>query len=403
MKPLIAVVSECHSDNLGDQAIAHSLSEIVLPNYRVSMISFSRIAPPSIGYLGTTNAPVRKLRMVPFIRAIPPRIKARVRWCLLFEKAKFARHYGAAIDQSDLVIIGGGQLIKNNVALFCEKLALVSKQAASRSIPVGIVGVGVDSKMEKKNWQVIKNPIDSANIIILRDGLSRDRVTAAFSEVDDPVVLPDLAFALNNPDVSRPLEDRGIALAVNVMDLKSMGQSGNISGECDNEKLVGFICDVVVAAKNSTVDIVTLFTSGAANDLAAARKVRDQVHSQTGFELPVFHPQTLDDFLAFLANVREVIGTRMHAGILAYISGCNTLCINWNDKVQGVWSAVGQQDRVIQVEEILHPDAGEKIITKLNRLSPASIDCLCELAEEVRLGVLNQIDKVLINSEVNRF
>ncbi|MDG1709411.1 MAG: polysaccharide pyruvyl transferase family protein, partial [Emcibacteraceae bacterium] len=287
MKPLISVISECHSDNLGDQAIARSISEILLPYYRVSTTSFSRMTSSSTDSFGTTGAAVRKLKALRFIRAVPPRTKARVRWHLLHEKAKFARHYGSAIERSDLVILGGGQLIKNNVTLFCEKLALISKLSASQSIPFALVGVGVDRKMEEKNWRIIENTIDSATFIILRDEMSRGRVNAAFKGVGDLAVLPDLAFALTNPNFSRPAEDRGIALAVNVMDLASMVQPVNSSGECDIEKLVGFFCNVVEAARKNVASI-TLFTSGAANDLSAANEVRKRIYLQIGIDLPIF-------------------------------------------------------------------------------------------------------------------
>jgi polysaccharide pyruvyl transferase WcaK-like protein len=403
MKPLISVISECHSENLGDQAIARSICEILLPYYRVSKTSFNRTTPSSTGSFGTTGTTgtaVRNLKVLRLFRAVPPITKARFRWHVLHEKAKFARHFGSAIERSDLVILGGGQLIKNNVDLFCEKLGLVSKQSASRSVPFALVGVGVDRKMEKKNWRIIENAVDGANFIILRDEMSRERVDAALNYVGDLAVLPDLAFALTNPNRNRTVNNRGIALAVNVMDLTCMLQPSNSLGERDIEKLFGIFCDVVEAARKNKATI-TLFTSGTADDLGAANEVRSRVYSQIGIDLPIFHPRTLDELLSFLANVREVVATRMHAGILAYISGCNTLCINWDDKVHGVWSTVGQHERVIQMEEIAHHDAGEKIIERFQKLTPASLDYLDELAEKVRRGVLDPIGKALTHPQGN--
>lgn len=398
MKPLISVISECHSDNLGDQAIARSISEILLPYYRVSATSFGRTTSRSTKIIDPAGAAASKLNASRLFRSFSPITKARIRWHLLNQKVKFARHFDSAIERSDFVILGGGQLIKNNIDLFCEKLRLVSKHSVSRSIPFALVGVGVDKKMEGRNWRIIANVIDGANFIILRDEISRKRVCTAFTGVNNLAVLPDLAFALTNPNRYRSLDNREIALAVNVMDLTSMLQSINFSVEYDTNEIASTFCNVVKASISNMAS-VTLFTTGAANDLGAANEVRSLVRSQIGIDLPVFHPRNLDDLLLFLSNARDVLATRMHAGILAHISGCNTLCINWDDKVQGVWSTVDQQGRVIQMDEIARHDAGEEIMERFQKFTPASHVCLGELAEKVRRGVLDPIGKALVHQQ----
>ena len=391
---LITIISECHSENLGDQAITRSLRDILHPFYDVRETSFSKIT----AYQAEASSSPTKARKSIFrrvLKSVPAKTKARIRWNILGDKRKFADHFTDAIYESNLVIIGGGQLIKNNIALFCDKLALISRIADAQSIPTALIGVGADKKMNPQTWRIARNTINTAEFIILRDVISRDRICAAMSSANNYSVLPDLAFGLKNPELDLSSSDRGISLAINIMDFSSMLAPLNPSSKIDANTVVSGFCDIVKAAHDAG-STIRLFTSGSSNDFHAADIVRMEVSARIGVELQIFHPSTLDDLLAFLIDVDDVIATRMHAGILAFISGCNAACFNWDDKVAGVWSAIHQHERVIDMEEISREDFGAELLSKLYNMAPASRTSLDDLAEKVRSGVLEPIGRTLM-------
>jgi polysaccharide pyruvyl transferase WcaK-like protein len=400
MKPLINIISECHSKNLGDQAIVRSLYNILHPFYRITETSFSEISVSQSDF-SRSFTKLRQPILRRIFKTIPAKTKARIRWHILGEKTKFADHFSAPIQESDLVIVGGGQLVKNNIALFCEKLSLVSSISRVHSTPIALIGVGVDKKMNSQNWRISKKAINEAKFIMLRDTISRDRIYTAINSERNYLVLPDLAFALKNSELDRKSTSRSISLAINVMNLENFLSSLDCVNKTDNRAITAFLSDIVKIAHNNG-STISLFTSGTPDDLHVANITKSEIFAQTGIELPIFHPSTLDDLLSFLADVNDVIAMRMHAGILAFISGCNPLCFNWDDKVAGVWSTIHQPERVIDMKDIAREDVGAQVLKRLQNLTPASRNSLDELAEEIRLGVLEPIGKTLRHNQVTR-
>lgn len=390
---LITIICECQSDNLGDQAITRSLRNILKPSYDVKEASFSTIS----AYQAEVSSSVTKTRKSifrRFLKNMPAKTKARIRWNILGDKRKFSDHFRASIHESNLVVIGGGQLIKNNIALFCDKLSLVSMNANAQSIPTALIGVGVDEKMTLQTWRIAKTSINTAKLIILRDEISRDRICVAMGAARNYLVLPDLAFALKNPELDLAISDRSISLAINIMDFDAMLASLNPSSKIDANTIISAFCGIAKLA-NDNGSTISLFTSGSSSDFQAADIVRMEISARIGLELPIFHPSNLDDLLAYLIDVDDVVAVRMHAGILAFISGCNPVCVNWDDKVAGVWSAIHQHERVIDMEEISRENFGAELQRKLYDLAPASRKSLDDLAEKVRSGVLDTIGSTL--------
>jgi len=399
MKPLITIISECHSDNLGDQAIARSLSNILHPFYSVTETSFGCL---TISQTDNSALPtkLRKSILRKVFSTVPAKTRMRIWWHILGKKRKFAKHFGASIKESDLVVVGGGQLIKNNLALFSEKLSLISDISNSYSTPFGLLGVGVDKKMDSQNWRIVKKAINKAKFITLRDFTSRDRLDTAVNLERDFSILPDLAFALKNPEFSQEMSDRSVSLAINIMDFDAMLSGLGYVKKPDANIFVEGLCDIVKIAHNNG-STIKLFTSGTPEDLIAANNVKTKISMRTGVDVPIFHPSTLSHLLNFLVDVDDVIATRMHAGILSYISGCNPLCVNWDDKVAGVWSTINQPERVVSVEDIANKNASEIILRGLQNLAPASQHSLDELAEKISLCVLEPIRKTLVHDQAS--
>ncbi len=396
MRHKVSIVSECHSKNLGDQAIARSLLNILQPYFLVSEVSFSTLPKYPAFQSGTAQEKQNSLYRI-VIGKVSGKLKARIRWYMLGEKKKFADHFSMSLEGSDFVILGGGQLIKNNISLFCEKLSLVANVSSMRSTPFSIVGVGVDKKMNALTWFSPGKALKEAKFVILRDCISRDRVDSKKMLGEKCRVLPDLAFSLENPSLGKNGSLRKLNLAINIMNLDVMrAQHDSLTSDFPEIFIQG-LCQVIESA-NRKWPSISLFTTGSSDDLEAANKIRGEVSKRVGVDLVIFHPNNLDELLQYFVTVDHVIATRMHAGILAYISGCNPLCVSWDDKVEGVWSAIRQKERTIDLKEFEGKCISDNIISRLKRLKPATHESLESLAEEVRAGVLTPLFHVLSSS-----
>lgn len=387
MKLTVTIISECSSGNLGDQAISRSLAAILLPRFEVRLVPFCQLDRSS-----TNSAVPRETESRSALRRasriVPPKLKARIRWYLLGERKRFEQYYRRSIEDSALVVIGGGQLIRNNIALFCDRLALLGKLGSDLKVPYALVGVGVDRNMGKVTWRLAGVLVRRCSFAILRDEMSRQRMRQNIKCAPECSVLPDLAFALKNPAAANT--NRRISLGINIMNFDVMLGEVNPSLKGDAMAIIARYCAIVKCADRAGSSI-TLFTSGSPDDFREAQRVKSVVLAQTGIEVPVFHPESLDALLEFLVDVRDVLATRMHAGILAYISGCNPVCLNWNDKVHGVWSAIGQEVRVFEIEDFVADEVGVTFLEKLQHICPPSPKALVELSGNIRMGVTDEI------------
>lgn len=397
MSRRICIVSESLSDNLGDQAICLALTNILCSRYVVSKASFGSVT----SHL-STQGPERKIKFVNRPKALPrlrlhPNIKALIGWYLLGRRKTFENHYTSHIKDSDFVLVGGGQLIKNNSALFCEKIGLIANLCRRKSIPFALIGVGVDEGMRSRNWRTVRWALESSEISIFRDQVSRARAeqSVIFNRV--AVTVPDLAFSLPNRHIQTESK-RDVGLAINVMNIVALEKSiGNLSQNW---------LDILIGALSETItnsgyrhNGLALFTTGAAEDLIAANRIGREICAKSGVSLEIFHPKTLDELLEFLSRSSDVIATRMHAGILAYISGCNPVCISWDDKIEGVWAKVGQENRVVRLRDLIRDASPLRLINLFQELRAPSGTELKNLALLVEKEVLENVGSVLERSD----
>ena len=396
MKSVAVIVSEYASANLGDQAISRSLADILSPRFEVKFLSFGGIAQPSLEIEAITKTH-KASDFLWFPRIVPAKIRARIRWYLLGDRNKFKEHCRHSFRHSSLVFIGGGQLIKNNIALFCERLFLIGKLANNQNLPFTLIGVGVDRKMSRLTWNLASDALRTCQFIIARDELSRQRIRENVKNAADCHVLPDLVFALKIPPFISTTEPRSVSIGINIMQIKTMLIDTDNRPNANYATIITSYCELIKHANRDGL-VVNFFTSGSTEDLIEAKNIKKAILEQIGVEVPVFHPGGLDDLLNFLSQVKDVIAARMHAGILAYIAGCNPVCLNWDDKVRGVWTAIGQEQRVIEIADFVDHNQGDGPIELLRSLRPPTESELEKISGATRAGVMNLVNHLILQN-----
>jgi len=389
MKPIITIVCESGGFNLGDQAITQALSEYLSNFYDVRLFSLSASGHSMAGskLLGWKNS--KKASLFKRIASLTSvKMRARFRWYLLGERRNYYRSFESEIAQSSAIVIGGGQLVKNNTALFCDRLAVIARVADSRNTPYFFVGVGVDRRMSILTWKIVEYAINGARSIVLRDALSQGRVLYQFPKIKSCHVSHDLAFALG--DMGSLPHSRKTEYAINVMNaplmIGALPKKLKLSVE-DIRNMWFSMCVLAVGRGAAPV----IFTTGSPEDLLEAQNLQIRLRTEASISLDLVHPGSVDELRSQLSQFRNVLASRMHAGVLAYISGCNTICLNWDDKVKGVWALVKEESRVIEIESLTGPQGGaclqkifaESRVPTAEKISEVSCTGLVRLRSEL--------------------
>ena len=385
MKPRLTVFSEVQSGNLGDQALARSLFGLLSPYFEMTFAAFGN--PPAAGPsvpMGTRPPLLRAASRL--AAALPGHAVHRVKWHLSGPAHRYRERCAELIDGSALVLVGGGQLLKNNRGLFCDRLAEIARAARRHSVPVGLVGVGADSGMNPVAWRMAGRLLRTSRFILARDAMSQDRIVRNSRPVVTPLVVPDLAFALDHRCSRKSLGIGSRMLAVNVMSLVYFQDPGRRAGRVPFQRLREGLGELVRLARTEGF-VCTLFTTDPPSDRHSAEAVRRALAAHDGLEVDVFHPPSLEALLVFLSGVDHVVAMRMHAGILAYVAGCNVVGVHWDDKVRGVWSAAGESERVIDIGQLLGRGSGAALFRRLVNLPGPSQERRETLADAVRTGV----------------
>lgn len=133
------------SDNLGDGVIAHSLEHIVRLKYPNSRIEFLDIA----GRREFVPGKLRDGKMFAMFRKSPPSFKAAavLLHCARSFYSKWRSDWKAAIERSDLIIVGGGQLFCDVALNFPMKLFLLGTLLRHKETIV--LSVGVSARWSK--------------------------------------------------------------------------------------------------------------------------------------------------------------------------------------------------------------------------------------------------------------
>jgi len=338
--------------------------------------------------LTNTNLWKKKYRNI--FKYFPPQMKSRIRWYLLGDRVRFIKDIKKSMIDADVVILGGGQLIKNNIALFCDRIHALNALLVKSNLPYLLIGVGVDDKMNLLTWSLVRNFMERCTVILVRDPISKSAVLSNCNVTGKLSVVPDLVFSLKNPALNDFNTERGKTIGINIMCFSTALEGGTNVSRLEVTDIASGYVRLVEKAINDGFS-VQLFTSGSDEDLVAADYISNIILDRIGVKLSVVHPDNLDRLLEFLVSMQDVISARMHVGILAYISRCNPVCLNWDNKVQGVWSVINEDERVFDLVDIIDTGRMDAVLKKLSLLMPPTAEALAVLAADVRSGLLQEL------------
>lgn len=263
---------------------------------------------------------------------------------------EYSRFFGKEIENSQLVVVVGGGLIKYTTQYFGTGLRGLLNAAKKKHIGVVFNAVGVEG-YDSANSRCIELKrllrIRSLQSVTTRDDietLKRDYFAAApaipCSLVCDPGVWASEVYEISKDETSRTIgigvcrEEMFTAHGYNITPLQ----------------LIGFYKDLVKAlmGKGKRVE---LFTNGLPEDNETAKKIQQELNEES-ITVALQTPFTARELVEIESKYEAVVAARLHACIVAYSLCVPAVGLVWNDKLTFFGRNIGAEPNFIKAEEI---------------------------------------------------
>lgn len=351
------------SDNLGDGVIAASLAHIAGLKYPDARVEFLDIA----GRQGFAEENLRGGGAFRLFAKLPSLLRSLIvfLYCLKGYLFSWRRHWKAAIDDADLVVIGGGQLFCDVALNFPSKLYLLGRLLRGKKVVVACVGVTA-------KWSFFGRLLVGRFLADARPGFfaTRDAESAAnlhtyfrvprtaIEVVPDPALL--CADAFSGELSSEKSWD--IGLCVSSLDALVMNSEYGQANSTPSAKFFSTLGDALQAKGLR----VLYFTNGAAED----NRILEEIGAEAGgVERHSFVPRHPDELVALISACSCIVAHRLHANIVAYGLNIPSIGMNWDKKVASFFELTGRESYLFDLSPRVDK-LGTSVLDLLNDRSP---------------------------------
>jgi polysaccharide pyruvyl transferase CsaB len=259
--------------------------------------------------------------------------------------------------RTDLVIIGGGGLYfdtqETNRWIF-GYINLIHMAKFFRK-KVVLFGISVGPLHHQESKDAIAKAFIHADLISVRDHLSKELLSSLGIPPQKVHVIPDLVFTFNSAPqetISRILADEGIPNDKKILALVPC---------CYNTSKVGWLeqyihlCEQINAEHDVTLLLVPFQRHNTFDDLSAAQSIYDHLNEsakKSTFLLKKNYSPA--EIQGVLSTAKFVFAERLHGSIMALNTNTPFLGIAYMQKVSGVLELANLPDRIIPIDEFLN-------------------------------------------------
>ena len=316
------------SDNLGDGVIAASLAHIARLKYPGATVEFLDIA----GRVGFQEENLRGGSAFELFAKLPSLLRSLIvfLYCLKGYFRGWRKSWRAAISDTDLVVVGGGQLFCDVALNFPAKLFLLSRLLRGKRVVVA--SVGVTAKWSFWGRFLVKRFIGNARPVFYA---TRDKESASnlhtylgvpranIRVVPDPALVCADAFS---KELS-PEKSWDIGICVSSLDALVMNSEYGNANSTQSASFFSALAESLQAQGKR----VLYFTNGASED----NKVLSEISSEPGaLKSGFLVPRYPDELVSLISACSCIVAHRLHANIVAYSLNIPSIGMNWDKKVE---------------------------------------------------------------------
>lgn len=344
-----------YSQNLGDGIIAECLEHALKASPDVSEVRSCDLAGRK-RFDGRSN----RLRQVTrsLLDRLPHSLRRTLSIAILKQmvSSKLRAHYARELRDTDIAIIGGGQLIADAELNFPLKLYEATQAARDAHAEIAIYGVGVGHSFSRRGFGLFRAAFEQGlTNVQLRDERSAKRWQERFGgnragQVWDPGLLSRQVYG--RPYRPQQLRKRmGIGIThPSTLDLHADRKTERMS----RSDWVSFYRSLIAyfIARGWTVE---LFTNGAWSDHIFARKVLKAALADAADASVTLaeHPRTPKALAHQIASYDTIVAHRLHASVVAYAYGIPHVGLGWDSKMEGFFEATGRERFLISAPCLL--------------------------------------------------
>lgn len=306
--PKILLINECHSDNIGDQAIAFAMKEMLEENgHSVITADFTCTPPSSEGFR-------RRRTIQKTIRDITPSFIKKI----FFAIRAIKKINSITKEDFDIAVIGGGQLILGSCN-FPIAMILWAAAIKTRKKKLHVLCVGAGEQYSFWERSLYKISLKMADTVLLRDKKS---IATSAAEFDVSTGLcPDIVYHLHKErhNVKRSLT----LICPTDYSVYERYRKEMCAPLYTREEYIDMWEEIIINQISSGNTV--LLSATTKEDLEISRAIKSDLekrglHIDITTELPSF-----TQFLEIASQCSSVISGRMHALILAHIAGATPI------------------------------------------------------------------------------
>lgn len=247
---------------------------------------------------------------------------------------KFVKYFEKDIEESDGVIIGGGQILVDRQLGFPLRMAAICSLAKKHGKQIAIFSCGGDQRQGLIARTIYRRVAEAAAYINVRDTNSRDFLLSLDLNLAVDVQ-PDVGFLMSRAFPLEEVKSPEMVVGINIMSYETLvgfAPRGLIASKLEyREEWTALIQKILDAGWQ-----VHLMTNGDPLDAMAAYELSEAFSGDDRVAL-VLPPNKPEDITLHIQSISLLIATRMHSGIVAYSYGRPVIPIVWDEKVSCVW------------------------------------------------------------------
>ena len=393
MKILLAGVM--YSPNLGDGLIAECFTQVLTSTDQLVEVTWLDLAGRT-GFARPKSS--GRTRVLSMLAKLPRWASDPIAGQLVRRQIRTHLSWNIPSDLQDydLVIIGGGQLLSDVNLNFPLKLRYLVGLIGQAGVGFAIHGVGVSQSWSRLGAKTFAPVLASPNLcfVSVRDAASRQALQDHYEQLGifcplDIQTYPDpvmCAHALRLPEmaVSAVL---GRRIGIGVVHPAALATHGDAKQPPTIAGLTQTYRDLADHLVERGAQVY-LFTNGAGEDEEMLDRLFRAVPNQSGWHR-VLRRSTPRELAAFLGSLDAVASHRLHACITANALGVKAIGFEWDRKINAYFELTDQRENLFTSPG----DKGviEAMLSTLDRQTQEKIE---NCAPEVRAGVRALLDHI---------
>lgn len=306
----VLLINQGNTDNLGDKAINLSFRSL-LEKYG-STVDFAGFAQTDEQFIDKIDKK-KNYKLKSFVKKRLPNF---LMWFFKYRK-KIKKELNSLDNQNyDLVILGGGQLIKSkNVFAYCflSWITLLRR----KGYPIFVVGVGADDQFSFIEKVIYQKCLAQVNNIYVRDKESQAILNRIFNI--SAQYIPDIVFnkRLTNTDTNMFIKEE--KLVVMIYDYDALQK--NFENDFGTKKEYFYFWENLIKT-NYQPDLTITLAYTTIGDKKTTKEFYHYIKNNTEMEVSLSNTDRLGELEELLKTTKILISGRMHGMILGLNHNC---------------------------------------------------------------------------------